>query len=492
MILAAAALVAFAPLVIAQGPSAAVHSTGFNSSFTLTPAQIAAAQLDDALVQRIQTIVNFDRTQLASGGPREDDFYRLPPLANNTGLLAPGLLLKLQAFTDSTAYALPPSTALSRILYTTRNFNGTVIPTSGFVLWPFTPRRSPAACANATDAGKVPVVVWTHGTSGFFASQAPSAHRGLWYSYSAPFALVQAGYAVFAPDYAGLGVATSWDGSEIPHQYHASPATARDALYGLRAARQAFPLQLSTKFVAMGHSQGGGAAWSVSEALASDEDEFADLVAGFRGAVAVSPTTDVFSGSIEFFMLPTFGVMLHSIFPSFKLEDWLTPLGAARTRLAREIDGGISVLVELHTSSGATWRSDWNESWYGDAFATLGNAGHRDFRGPLLVVQGTEDVRVQYNVTSRTVRDMWRLQPQRDLEFLVAQGVGHNPVLEATQHVWTQWIHDRLEARPLQRPGSVRTELDSFVPADQYLSVGNSFLLWAGLPEFSYEVALSV
>lgn len=76
-----------------------------------------------------------------------------------------------------------------------------------------------------------------------------------------PFALAEAGYAVIAPDYAGLGVDASWDGTRIPHQYFVREAGAHDALNALQAARESFTKRLSTEFVAMGHSQGGAVAW---------------------------------------------------------------------------------------------------------------------------------------------------------------------------------------------------------------------------------------
>ncbi|KAK3314487.1 Alpha/Beta hydrolase protein [Apodospora peruviana] len=476
-------MVSFSHLATSQAPlPAAVYRADFNSSFKLTPSQIQTAQLDNVLVETIENIVNADRSQFAFGGPRQDDFYTIPPLTNTTGPLKPGQLLKVQPFTDPRAYAIPPNTALSRIMYTTTNFNGTVIPTSGFIFWPFIPRNS---------RKKAPVVVWAHGTSGFFGQQAPSAHRSLWYDHKAPFTLVLAGYAVFAPDYAGLGVSASWDGSPIPHQYHASPATAHDALYGLRAALKAFPDTLGVDFIVMGHSQGGAAAWAVAEALALEPQEFADLSPGYNGAIAASPTTRVFEG-LTSYILPSVGQMLHSIFPSFQPTDWLTDLGAAQLQLAREIEGGIGVLTQLMMTGNNTVRQDYNKTWYADAFARLGDAGRKDFKGPLLVLQGDQDPLVWYNVTMKTVEETCKRFPHRDLEVVVAKGVGHTPVLDATRPLWLRWIEDRFDGKPLAGKGGMRTELMSFLPVERYMRTGNSVPLWAGLPEFGYLATLSV
>lgn len=474
----------------AQLDHALAFSTGFNSSFTLTPAQIESAQLDAALVDSIQNIVNFDRSQLAFGGPAEDDFYSLPPLSNTTGPLQPGQILKVQAVTDPTAFAIPPHTALSRIIYTTTNFNGTVVPASGFVLWPYTPRIFPGQQQGAVTT-KAPLVVWTHGTSGFFQAQAPSAHRGLWYDDAVPFTLAKAGYAVFAPDFAGLGIDTSWDGSRIHHQYHVSPATAGDTLYGVRAALDAFPDKLGSDFVVIGHSQGGGVAWGVAEALAYPDHPFADLSAGYKGSVAVSPTTKVLSGPIGF-ILPTLAQMLQSIFPSFRIKDWLTPLGAARLKLAEEIQGSTTVFQQLFLTNSSTSKPDYGDSWYADAFAKLADAGRRDFKGPLLIVQGDADTYVYYNLTREAVEDTWALHPEKDLEFLVASGVSHIPVLFATSHLWLQWIEDRLSGKPLAQTGSVRTDVQSFLPTEQYQSLRASSYLWANLAGYTYQIPLAV
>lgn len=483
----AAVLAILTPVTTAQISIATAHSTGFNSSFTLTTSQIEKAQLDAALAASIEINTNFDRTQLAFGGPREDDFYTLPPLSNETGPLGPGQILKVQPFTDPTAYAIPPGTALSRVMYTTTTFNGTVVPTTGFILWPYAARDLNKSSSKPIKAS---VVVWAHGTSGFFKDQAPSAHRSLWYDNAGPFTLAESGYAVFAPDYAGLGVTESWDGSEIVHQYSFSPASAHDALYGVRAALESFPNLLEESFVVMGHSQGGGVAWSVAEVMSSEADEFGDLETMYKGAIAASPTTRAL-GAQASFMLPSVALGLHSVFTDFTLGEWLTDLGVARSEVARETQASNTVLQQFHFSGEPTYREAWNRTWYAESFSKLGDAGRRDAIGPILVLQGASDTYVPYDVTAETVRETAEMYPHIDLEFLVASDVAHTPVLHATQQYWLRWIEERLSGKPLERKGSVRTELRSLLPAGQYLTSGTSFPLWAGLPEYGYELPLA-
>lgn len=113
-------------------------------------------------------------------------------------------------------------------------------------------------------------------------------------------------------------------------------------------------------------------------------------------------------------------------------------------------------------------------------------------KGPLLVLQGTKDSYISYDIIAKTVEDTWELYPGHDLEFLVASGVGHLPVLDATRHIWLQWIDERLSGKPMAKKGNVRTDLESFMLSEQYLSVINSFPLWTGLPEYSYLVPLAI
>ncbi|CAM1506331.1 Fc.00g059720.m01.CDS01 [Cosmosporella sp. VM-42] len=477
---------ALSSVALAQAPPAVLQSTGFNSSFTLTQSQIESANLSDTLVANLENIINFDRSQLANGGPQYDSFYKLPPLSGKGGI-KPGVLLKVQSFTSVCPFAIPPNTALSRILYTTTNLNGTVIPASSFILWPFTPRRFEHD--SMRKGNTAPAVLWTHGTSGFFASAAPSTHRALWYGDAAPFALALDGYAVVAPDYAGLGISKSWDGSAIPHEYLASPTSAHDALYAMRASLKAFPGLLSKEFVVMGHSQGGGVAWGVAELLAAEASKFADLVKGYRGTVAASPTTDVFSG-VPQFILPWVGMMLNHLFPTFRLEEWLTPLGIARTSLLRQVEGGISVGQQLYLNGDAIIKEDYTKTWYVDAYGNLANAGGKAFQGPLLVIQGTQDGYVPYKVTAKTVQTTCDLKLKDDLEFLVVNGTGHVPTLDATRKIWIDWIADRFEQKPVSKKGCIRTDLESFLPAEQYLSAGNAFPQWAGAAEYSYQTPL--
>ena len=190
----------------------------------------------------------------------------------------PGDLLKIEQATNVSLYTIPPKLALSRFLYTTQSINGTVLPNSAFLLWPWLPKQ--------TKVTNIPLVAWPHGTSGSSPECAPSHIQNLLYEYAAPYTLALQGYAVVALDLQGLGVNSSWTGETIPSQYGANLSAANDVIFAVEAARKAWPTKLSTEFVVLGHSQGGGAAWAVAQ------QQLVQNTTGYLGSVAASPNTE--------------------------------------------------------------------------------------------------------------------------------------------------------------------------------------------------------
>ena len=115
-------------------PKPLTQSTAWNSSFKFSQEQIELGELWPDLADNLETILNFDRSQLANGGPSQDSFYKLK---NGTGLApphSPGKVLKVEHTTNPAAWNFRAKTALSRFIYTTTNANGTLIPASAYVL----------------------------------------------------------------------------------------------------------------------------------------------------------------------------------------------------------------------------------------------------------------------------------------------------------------------------------------------------------------------
>lgn len=469
---------------LGQAIPAQEQLTSWNSTFSLSPDQITAAKLSEVQVDSINAVVRWDRSQLANGGPYEDSFYNLPPLYNTTQL-RPGQVLKVQEFTDPTNYTLAANTALSRILYTTTTFNGTVIPASAYILWPYTPKSF-----SGDEALKSPPVLWNHGNTGVLPTAAPSAMRALAYGQAFPLELAVEGYAVIAPDYAGLGVGRDFKGNFIPHQFGFTPASAHDALYALRAAREAFPDLLLDEFVNTGHSQGGGVAWAVAEVLAAEE-EFADLIAGYLGTISFSPLVNT-SASSNGLLAAFFATSIGSVFPEWSPELIFNPLGLARFELFTQLEGVAGILTQLLLTGEDLFVEDWQNSWFLDRLSQLGDPGSKPFAGPMLVLHGDIDPILSVNVTSDSVEETCELYPDSDLEYVTYAGVGHSPILDGARQTWKTWLEDRFAGKPLKQTGCKVGKTSSWLPNERYTATGNGYLQWVNAPEYTHAMPLGI
>ena len=103
--------------------------------------------------------VAFEKSNWVNGPVSEDPFYTV---SSDTAGAAPGTLLKVEKNTPSTGYSLPPSIALSRIVYQSKSLNGHSVPASAYILWPYRPRKQ-----------EFQVVAYAHGSSGLDADCAP-------------------------------------------------------------------------------------------------------------------------------------------------------------------------------------------------------------------------------------------------------------------------------------------------------------------------------
>ena len=115
-----------------------------------------------------------------------------------------------------------------------------------------------------------------------------------------------------------------------------------DVIYSVRAAQAAFP-EPSKRFVVVGHSQGGGAAWSVAQRAATHG------ISGYIGAIAVSPYTSVLEEPNEFAKILAAPMCpgLASAIPEFKPGDLLTAKGERRLEMVHQTGAAISSAVAL-------------------------------------------------------------------------------------------------------------------------------------------------
>jgi dienelactone hydrolase len=181
-----------------------------------------------------------------------------------------GQLLTARPLTTTAAL---PSADTQLITYVSDDAHGQPIVVSGTVS---VPKSAPP------DDGW-PVISWAHGTTGYADTCAPSADTadGLVHDYVAlvnPMldSWVSRGYAVVQTDYQGLGTPGG-------HPYVDGISEANAVIDIVRAAR-ALDSGIGTRWVAMGHSQGGQAALFTAQD-AERRDPGLDLV----GAVSIAP-----------------------------------------------------------------------------------------------------------------------------------------------------------------------------------------------------------
>ncbi|GGC72957.1 putative lipase [Hoyosella rhizosphaerae] len=129
-------------------------------------------------------------------------------------------------------------------------------------------------------AGGWPIVSFAHGTTGVASQCGPSQHSDLLGQASRIASLLNAGFAVAATDYEGLGAGGG-------HPYLEPITAAFNTIDMVRAAKN-IDASLSNQWAALGISQGGQAAWAAAEA-ATDYGDGLELV----GSVAIAPAADL-------------------------------------------------------------------------------------------------------------------------------------------------------------------------------------------------------
>jgi alpha-beta hydrolase superfamily lysophospholipase len=158
----------------------------------------------------------------------------------------------------------------ARVVYRSSSGEGSPTVVSGSVFEPLGPAPS----------GGWPVMSFGHGTTGIDEPCAPSMSDSLLGMSDVVAALIKNGYAVAFADYQGLG-------SAGVHPYTDARTAGRNMIDAVRAMRATFK-SVSSRWAAVGESQGGGAAWAADEQARTYAPEL-ELV----GAVAVSPAADV-------------------------------------------------------------------------------------------------------------------------------------------------------------------------------------------------------
>ncbi|MFI6869906.1 alpha/beta hydrolase family protein [Nocardia sp. NPDC050406] len=335
------------------------------------------------------------------------------------------------------------------VLYRSVDMRGETVAVSGTVAVP--PGPPPP--------GGWPLISWAHGTTGVADICAPSrddseaypAHDYTSLVRSVQAQWVRAGYAVAQTDYQGLG-------TPGPHGYLIGTAEQRAVTDMALAARQIEP-EIGTRWVAMGHSQGGqaaiftdaqAAAWApelqllgaVALAPASHQavgvraSQFASSVGAAR---ALSPLT---GGSISFLPLVIRGAQTVA---DVEPADFLTARANAMLPLA---DSGCIAQLRGSDEWGGL-AADEVFSPTGDIAAFTGVLAENDpsaltFGQPLLVLQGRADTTVPA-VSTDTMVAQHRLAGL-PVDYRTYAGTDHRGVLEASYPDALTWVNERFAA----------------------------------------------
>ena len=296
------------------------------------------------------------------------DFYEpLDPLP-----AAPiGVLIRREFTTE---YVVSGSAVpATRILYHTRTSRDVDTAASGVVLVP----------AGRPPRGGWPVVVDAHGSSGIGRDCAPSLMRDLYHG-NQMLRFVQAGYAVVAPDYAGLGT----DGR---HELGNKVAAANDVVGALRAARTGVP-GLAAKWVLWGHSQGGAAALSVAERQVRAPQP------GYLGAVITSPAADLKALAVHVLDTPGLGgfaplltVGAQTADPRIRVDQLLSREALARLPITATGCLGVVATAYADLSGDALATPAYSNDTAFNRYLADNSFGTRLLGGPVLLLQGSAD-----------------------------------------------------------------------------------------------------
>lgn len=387
------------------------------------PCILNRTQADQALLE----IPNFVTYPI-----QDDPFYATP---NNYSSAGPGQILKIELHTNVSSYDVPPGQSISRIMYTSVDENGAIVPATAAILWPFSPKPF-------KDATTYPIVAWAHGTSGVARQCAVSNIRNLQYDFRSVFTLASMGYAVVIADYVGLG-------TDQPFNYLAYKLHANDVVYSVKAAQSAFA-QLSTEWVSFGHSEGGGVAWAIGERQAVDP------IPGFLGTIAAAPppfpigntapvSSSVFVAFLSLTISHLYGLNVTEIFNPIPLQALRRVISTGGCN-----DAGYAALATF-SAEDIYSNTSWPLSQAAVNFARDYSVSGRALGGPMLIVQGESDTVVGTAGALAGLNSTCTAQGNNvSIEYVSVIGQDHNPSLYASQRVWLQWIEDRFNGLPTQ------------------------------------------
>jgi dienelactone hydrolase len=288
------------------------------------------------------------------------DFYRVPtPLRREPR----GTLIRIQEIGTSAG------ATTVRVMYHSRDAQNRDRAVTGVITYPTT----------APPKGGWPVVAWAHGTTGLSSACAPS--RG-----GAPAPAFGLTAVRVATDYIGLGPVGE------RHPYLSGVSEAHSVVDAVRAARRLPGANASTRWVAVGHSQGGHAALFTNELGA----RYARGLR-LRGTVAIAPAAVLGRtfGAADQIVPRMVGIMaLYGWAADYPQVDPHDYVGADVQARESVIDTGcLDDIVEAFVTIPAEtfYRADPLTTEPARSVVLANDPGHVAVKSPLMVVYGTAD-----------------------------------------------------------------------------------------------------
>jgi pimeloyl-ACP methyl ester carboxylesterase len=319
---------------------------------------------------------------------------------------------------------LSPLATGKRITYATTAVNGSSITATGLVLTPKTGKK------NQT-------VVWGHGTTGLADQCAPSLNQAVFWpeARAAIAGLLGRGWTVAAPDYPGLGTPSA-------HPYLIGASEARSMIDSAKAARY-LDSALSALYVLDGHSQGGQGALFAGQMAPSYDGPLV-----LRGVAAIAPVSNVDLLAPLIPGTPGQGYLVMGLYglnaqePSFNPNTVLAPPAKQRTSVLQTgclnqiLDSYAPLTAEELLVGGALPQPLVTKLAYYD------NPAQSAPSAPILIVQGTADDAVPYDITAGPLLDELHAYNQ-PVDFIPVNGAGHDDAVFASVDVVANWIAAR-------------------------------------------------
>ena len=305
------------------------------------------------------------------------------------------------------------------------------------------------------------VVVWEHGTVGGGDSCAPSKNKFNPRFKDMAESLLAEGYVIVAPDYEGLGTPGI-------HPYLNLGSAAKSAIAAVKAAKDHYGTQLNGAWMSVGQSQGGHASLGTAEYANSD--------ANYKGAVAGAPASslgyiigtvapqalqkitageaagvlpkgtavNVYSELLAYAALTGVGIKAYQ--PTFDYKTIFQDRSQNLAALAEGTTGENGLCLDdlmdafakdiqlfLNTNSGTTVLDypgllrNFDQNPTVAKFLSDNQPANKKINTPVMIIQGTADMAVPYDVTNALQDKLKKLGT--NVTFLPVEGASHTQAI---------------------------------------------------------------